>query len=44
MALQERAVCIPEAMLASSGLTIEEFKTLNHAINKLMSNVERNHP
>ncbi|MFC5469176.1 MarR family winged helix-turn-helix transcriptional regulator [Cohnella suwonensis] len=44
MALQERAVCIPEAMLASSGMTAEEATELNHAIKKLMSHVERVQP
>jgi DNA-binding MarR family transcriptional regulator len=43
MALQERAVCIPEAMLASSGMTKEEINALNGAIKKLMSSVESNH-
>ncbi|WP_405155068.1 MarR family winged helix-turn-helix transcriptional regulator [Paenibacillus sp. FSL K6-0108] len=40
MALQERAACIPEAMLASSGMDKEEFNALNQAIKKLMSHVE----
>jgi DNA-binding MarR family transcriptional regulator len=40
MALQERAACIPEAMLASSGMEKEEFNALNQAIKKLMSHVE----
>jgi MarR family transcriptional regulator, organic hydroperoxide resistance regulator len=40
MALRERATCIPEAMLASSGMNKEEINALNDAINKLMSHVE----
>nr|WP_028611624.1 MarR family transcriptional regulator [Paenibacillus harenae] len=44
MALEEKAVCIPEAMLASSGMTAEEVMQLNHAIKKLMSHVERIQP
>ena len=44
MALQERAVCIPEAMLGASGMTAEEVAGLNRAIQKLMSHVERFQP
>jgi DNA-binding MarR family transcriptional regulator len=43
MALQEKAVCIPEAMLASSGMSKEEIQVLNNAIIKLMSRVESKH-
>ena len=43
MALQEKAVCIPEAMLASSGMSKEEIHVLNGAITKLMSRVENKH-
>lgn len=43
-ALQERAVCIPEAMFASSGMTMEEISALNETIKKLMSHVESNNP
>ncbi|MBW5448734.1 MarR family transcriptional regulator [Cohnella sp. CFH 77786] len=41
MALQDKAVCIPEAMLAASGMKPEELRLLNQAIQKLMSHVER---
>lgn len=40
MALRERAACIPEAMLVSSGMNKEEINALNDAIKKLMSHVE----
>jgi DNA-binding MarR family transcriptional regulator len=40
-ALEEEAECIPMSLMSASGLSLEELKALNKAVNKLTDNVVR---
>jgi DNA-binding MarR family transcriptional regulator len=38
-ALRDKAVCIPQSLLTSTGMTVEEVTVLNSAIKKLLTKV-----